>query len=240
MLLRHTCSILFFTLAFANPSFGVIWVWQNAEPLTSNTFVQSQGNLGSSLFLRCDATAELCKWRITTRMRVDSGYSTAYSLWIRDPAGAATQLSISETSFVGAPHATTLVNQENTGFYLSNIFATVLNGDHVIPAGPTIYNLHSYVLTSQAGIAPGTLTQLRGGSDGFFGFEPADPFDNRHIAGFGANPGFQIAGGEWPNPVIHINYVPEPTTAAMLLAPAVLLLRRQIRRPANTSMRDRR
>ncbi len=78
-------------------------------------------------------------------------------------------------------------------------------------------------------VAPGTLTQLRAGSDGFFGFEPADPFDSSRIVAFGANPGYQIGGSEWPNPVVHINYVPEPATAALLLAPAMLLRRRRCR-----------
>ncbi|QOJ04106.1 MAG: hypothetical protein HRU71_11700 [Planctomycetia bacterium] len=109
---------------------------------------------------------------------------------------------------------------------LSSLIVGLPQGGSPIPAGPTVYNLHSYILTSQAGVAPGTLTQLRAGSEGFFGFEPFDPTDPRRNVAFGANPGFQIAGGEWPNPVIHINYVPEPASA-LLLAPALLLLRRR-------------
>jgi hypothetical protein len=218
-----------------------IVVWQIAEPLTSNAFVQQQGTTYTRLDLRCDATAGQCKWRITTQAFIADGTFTGYSLWIRDPAGAATQLSISETSVDGAPLTNHLFPPvENNGGILSELFVILSNGASPVPAGPTVYNLHSYVLTSQAGVAPGTLTQLRAGSEGFFGQQPGHPGDPWRVVAFGANPGFQIFGGEWPNPVIHINYVPEPTTAALLLAPALLLLLRR-RRPRDRShQRDQR
>ncbi|GJQ25064.1 MAG: hypothetical protein HBSAPP02_00960 [Phycisphaerae bacterium] len=183
--------------------------------------------------LGCNATVGQCKWRLTTHVWIADGTLTGYSLWIRDPAGAATQLSLSETSVVGSPftnHVLPPVENRPDGV-LSSLIVGLPQGGSPIPAGPTIYNLHSYVLTTQAGIAPGTLTQLRAGSEGFGGFEPGvqPPFNNRRAVAFGANPGFQIFGGEWPNPVIHINYVPEPATAALLLAPAVMLRRRRPR-----------
>jgi len=208
-----------------------IVVWQIAEPLTSNAFVQQQGTTYTRLDLRCDATAGQCKWRITTQAFIADGTFTGYSLWIRDPAGGATQLSLSETSVAGAPftnHVLPPVENRPDGV-LSSLIVGLPQGGSPVPAGPTIYNLHSYVLTSQADIAPGTLTQLRAGSEGFGGFQPGvqPPFNTRRVVAFGANPGFQIAGGEWPNPVIHINYVPEPATAVLLLAPALLLRRRR-------------
>ncbi|RIK69917.1 MAG: hypothetical protein DCC66_06795 [Planctomycetota bacterium] len=150
-------------------------------------------------------------------------------MWLRDPAWAGTFLSISDTSFTGAPWSNVLYAHQNSTPFLSRIGAYVPTGQPHVPAGPTIYDMYSYVLTSRAGVAPGTLTQLRAGSDGFLGTNPGPPPQGTYRpTAFGANPGFQIAGGEWPNPVIHINYVPEPTTAAMLLAPAVLLRRRRI------------
>jgi hypothetical protein len=207
---------------------GGILVWQRAEALTVNSLIDQQGTTGTSLFLRCDATISECKWRITTRAVIDDGTSSGYSLRIRDPAGAATLLSISETSVDGAPFTNHLFPPvENNDGILSELFVILPNGAPAVPAGPTVYNLHSYVLTSQAGVAPGTLTQLHAGSEGFFGQQPGHPGDPWRVVAFGANPGFQIAGGEWPNPVIHINYVPEPATAAMLLAPVLLLLRRR-------------
>jgi len=205
-----------------------IVVWQIAEPLTPNAFVQLQGTTYTRLDLGCDATVVQCKWRITTQAFIADGTSSGYSLRIRDPAGAATLLSISETSVDGAPFTNHLFPPvENNGGILSELFVILPNGAPAVPAGPTVYNLHSYVLTSQASVAPGTLTQLRAGSEGFFGQQPGHPGDPWRVVAFGANPGFQIAGGEWPNPVIHINYVPEPATAAMLLAPVLLLLRRR-------------
>ncbi|QOJ02372.1 MAG: hypothetical protein HRU71_02255 [Planctomycetia bacterium] len=133
-------------------------------------------------------------------------------------------MSLSETSVAGAPFTNHLLPpvENRPDGVLSSLIVGLPQGGSPIPAGPTVYNLHSYILTSQAGVAPGTLTQLRAGSEGFFGFEPFDPTDPRRNVAFGANPGFQIAGGEWPNPVIHINYVPEPASA-LLLAPAMLL-----------------
>ncbi|RIK66506.1 MAG: hypothetical protein DCC66_13145 [Planctomycetota bacterium] len=68
---------------------------------------------------------------------------------------------------------------------LSSLIVGLPQGGSPIPAGPTVYNLHSYILTSQAGVAPGTLTQLRAGSEGFFGFEPFDPTDPRRNVAFG-------------------------------------------------------
>ncbi|QOJ02065.1 MAG: hypothetical protein HRU71_00535 [Planctomycetia bacterium] len=200
--------------------------------------MQQQGTTYTRLDLGCNATVGECKWRITTQAFIANGTFTNYSLWIRDPAGAATQLSLSETSVAGAPFTNHLLPpvENRPDGVLSSLIVGLPQGGSPIPAGPTIYNLHSYVLTSQAGIAPGTLMQLRAGSEGFGGFEPAvqPPFNTRRVVAFGANPGFQIAGGEWPNPVIHINYVPEPTTAAMLLAPAVLLMPRRARRGRGT------
>ncbi len=221
------CSILSFVHLRAH---AAIWVWQRAEALSPNSFIDQQGNLGDSLFLRCDASVNECKWRITTRVIIDDGTLRSYSLSIRDPAGPATQLSVSESSFAGAPFTNVFAQHENMPPFLSYLSAGLFPGQPDVPAGPTVYSLHSYVLTSQAGIAPGTLTQLRGGSNGFVGFEPFDPLDIHRITAFGANPGFDISSGEWPNSVVRINYVPEPATAALLLAPAVMLLRRRKRR----------
>ncbi|QDV92003.1 hypothetical protein RAS2_31140 [Phycisphaerae bacterium RAS2] len=211
----------------ATSALAEIVVWQTAMPLSANAFIAGQGNGYTRLDLGCNATVGECKWKITTQVFIADGTLRSYSLSIRDPAGAATQLSVSESSFAGAPFTNVFAQHENMPPFLSYLSAGLFPGQPDVPAGPTVYNLHSYVLTSQAGIAPGTLTQLRGGSNGFVGFEPFDPLDSHRITAFGANPGFDISSGEWPNPVIHINYVPEPTTAAMLLAPAVLLMRRR-------------
>ncbi|QDV89778.1 hypothetical protein RAS2_08520 [Phycisphaerae bacterium RAS2] len=233
-----TCAILVgCSIATSVESSAGVVAWQLGEPLTANSSIESQGNLGSSLFLRCDATAEQCKWRITTRVRIDTGTLNAYDVHLRDPAGAGTYLSISDTTFTNTPWSDVTFAYENSGPFLSRIDANVPIGQPQVPAGPTIYDMYSYVLTSQAGVAPGTLTQLRAGSNGFIGTNPGPPPQGffRPTA-FGANPGFFISGGmEWPNPVIHINYVPEPATAALLLTPAMLLMRR--RRPRDRSHR---
>ncbi len=222
------CIVL--SIAAADRASGAIWVWQRAEALTTNSFVDQQGSLGDSLFLRCNALVDECRWRIRTRTVIDDGTLNDYDVWLRDPAGPNSLLSISDTSFTGAPWSNVQYAHQNSAPFLSRIGASMPLGQPAVPAGPTIYDMYSYILTSQAGVAPGTLKQLRAGSDGFLGFQPSDPIDPWRIVAFGANPGFEIQGGEWPNPVVRINYVPEPTTAAMLLAPALLLRRRRRQR----------
>ncbi|QDV90828.1 hypothetical protein RAS2_19120 [Phycisphaerae bacterium RAS2] len=226
--MRNSVIAMMFLLSLGSTATrAAIVVWQTAETLTPNSFIVEQGNFATRLDLGCNATVGECKWRITTHAWIGDGSLNGYDVWLRDPAGVGTNLSISDTSFAGAPWSNVQYAHQNSGPFLSRIGAYVPVVQPAVPAGPTIHTMYSYVLTSQAGVAPGTLTQLRAGSDGFLGFEPGDPIDPWRIVAFGANPGFEIGGGEWPNPVIRINYVPEPATAAMLLAPAVLLLRRR-------------
>lgn len=225
---RLLLGLIFAIQASSSPVFAQVWAWHTAQPLTPNASVDQQGSFLSSLDLRCVKSLGDCSWSITTNVRIFNGTSTLYGIWLRDPAGNATTVSVSQTSIVGSPYNQLHILQENA----NNGFVSVIEAGPpaALGASPNSIFLHSFVLTKSGSDLTG-VTSLRAGTpNGFTGFEPSDPFDFLRRASVDFNPAIQLPGGfEWANPVINITNVPEPATAAMLLAPAVLLRRRRSR-----------
>lgn len=225
--IRHLVAVLgmfLFVQTYGAPAFAQVWAWHTATPLTPNASVDQQGSFLTSLDLRCVKSLGDCSWSITTNVRIFNGTSTLYGIWLRDPAGNATTVSVSQTSIAGSPYSQIQILQENA----NNGFVSVIEAGPpaALGASPDPIFLHSFVLTKTGSDFSG-VTSLRAGTpNGFTGFEPADPFDFLRAASVDFNPAVQIPGGfEWANPVINITNVPEPTTAALLLAPAAVLLR---------------
>jgi hypothetical protein len=95
-------------------------------------------------------------------------------------------------------------------------------------AGP--YFMHSFMLTDFGPQWSGMTSLIAATGFGFTGTGPGtDSIFQTRATAVDSNPPLQNFWlyQEWPNPVINIQSVPEPATAALLLAPAVLLLRRR-------------
>lgn len=93
---------------------AAVRAWHTATPLTANAFVESQGSFFSPLNLRCDKSLGDCSWRVTTQLIIQDGTSTLYGIWLRDPAGNATTVSVSQTSIAGSPYSQLHILQENS------------------------------------------------------------------------------------------------------------------------------
>src|SRR5262245_998918 len=83
---------------------GSLVVWQTADPLSANSYMNNEG-FGARLDLRCDVTAGPCSWRIRTQIFIEEGTSGNYDVQIRDPAGSATTLRVSQSSIAGSPYS---------------------------------------------------------------------------------------------------------------------------------------
>lgn len=207
--------------------------WHTAAPITSNSFVDSNASPPNGVFgplnLRCDGSAGPCSWLITTSLRIVNGTAVRYDLWLRDAAGPATNLSISQTSISGSPFSTPLFLAENSpGGFLSRIHAESPTQIH---ANENVgHFMHSFVLTQTAVQTNGIQNIIAASYYGFEGTGPlTDPGYGTRFASVDNTQAIRhvFLYQEWNDPVIRITNTPEPATAAMLLAPAVLLLRRR-------------
>jgi len=90
--------------------------------------------------------------------------------------------------------------------------------------------MHTFVLSQGVSQTSGTQSVFAASYYGFQGTGPfTDPGYSTRFALIDDNPlrRHVFLYEEWPNPVIRITNTPEPATAALLLAPAVLLLSRR-------------
>lgn len=235
-LLIHAGSFLFWPFERANGQN----IWHTAQPLTSNAFVDAQGSPPNgqfhSLDLRCDKSLGSCSWLITTQVLFTTGTGHTYDLWIRDPAGFATNLVVSQSSITGSPFSNAIEVSENIsgtehwtpGGFLSRIRASSFPAQ--IPSSGIPRFMHSFVLTDNSISMSGSVNLMAGSVYGFQGTGfGTDPGYGTRPTVVDANPPLRhvFLEEEWPNPVINIQSIPEPTSAALLLAPAVLLMRRR-------------
>ena len=213
---QHLALVAFIAFAAVDAR-ASIRVWHTAEPLSSNAFVEIQGFYWNPLKLHCDNSVGQCLWRIRTYLTIDDGTSETYSLWLRDPAGNATNLNVSQTSIAGSIYNMSLALQQNASSgIVSRIDARYQSPPAFLPASNTEWFLHSFVLTKTGAVPSGT-TSLIPGSVGFRGFEPFDPGDIFRRVAVDQNPAYQITDPmEWPNPAIVIKDVPEPATLALI------------------------
>ncbi len=208
-------------------------VWHTAEPLTSNSTVLIQSSplngLIHSLDLRCDKSQGPCSWRISTQILIESGTGKSYDLWIRDPAGNATTLAVSQTTIAGSSYSDPLLILENAP---NGVLSRIRASSPVQLPAAAPYFMHSFVLTDSGPQWSGTTSLIAATELGFTGTGPGTDsiFQTRGTA-VDDNPPLQNFWlyQQWPNPVINIQNVPEPATAALLLGPAVLLRRRRPR-----------
>jgi len=161
-------------------------------------------------------------------MMIGSGTAKFYDLWLRDLAGASTNLFVSQTTLTGSPFSTAVEIMENgpTGF-ISRIQA---DSPSQIPGGVNPVEMHSFILSQNVAQTSGTQNVIAASYYGFQGTGPfTDPGYSTRFAFIDDNPirRHVFLYEEWPNPVIRITNTPEPATAALLLAPAVLLMRRR-------------
>ncbi len=211
-----------------------IRAWHTAEPLTPNASVIEQGSSWDgwlhSLDLRCDKSLGPCSWRITTQLGIANGTGKSYDLWIRDPAGNATTLAVSQTSIAGSSYSEPEMILENAP---NGVLSRIQASSPVQLPAAAPYFMHSFVLTDFGTHWSGTTSLIAASEYGFTGTGPGtDPAYATRPTGIDNNPIIQNVWlyQEWPNPVINIQSVPEPATAAMLLAPALLLHRRRRKR----------
>jgi hypothetical protein len=212
---------------------GAMAAWHTALPLTPNAFVVSQGSPPHGQFraldLRCEGASGACSWMVTARVSISSGTMNRYDLWLRDAAGPSTNLSVSQTAIAGSPFSTPLELLENgPGGFISRVQAE--SSVHIQANENVGHFMHSFVLTQTAGQTSGMQNIIAASYYGFNGTGPGtDPGYATRFALVGDNPLIRhvFLYQEWPNPVIRITNTPEPATAALLLAPAVLLLSRR-------------
>ncbi|QOJ02575.1 MAG: PEP-CTERM sorting domain-containing protein [Planctomycetia bacterium] len=168
-------------------------------------------------------------------MRIVNGTAIRYDLWLRDAEGSATSLTISQTSIAGSPFSIPLIlTENNSGGFLLRIHA---ESSAQVPANENVgHFMHSFVLTQTIAQTSGTQNIIAASYYGFEGTGPlTDPGYGTRFASVDNNQLIRhvFLYQEWNNPVIRITNTPEPTTAAMLLALALLLRRRRVNQPAN-------
>ncbi len=222
-------------LANSDATFGGFGVWHTAVPLTPNAIVESQGSFPHGLYLpldlRCNGAAGTCSWLVTTKIQITDGTGKYYDLWLRDQAGNATNLLVSQTSLAGSQYSIPVEVVENgPGGFISRIQA---DSPTQIPANELIgVFMHSFVLSQGVAQTQGIQHVMAASYYGFQGTGPGtDPGYSTRFTSVANNPLLRhvFLYQEWPNPVIRITNTPEPATAALLLAPAVLLRRRRSR-----------
>jgi hypothetical protein len=222
----QTTLTILFCVSTTSVSNASIIAWHTAEAITPNAFVDLQGSENDSTYLRCDKSQGDCSWIITLQARIEDGTSRRYSVWLRDPAGNATTLSVSQTSTAGSIYQTNPNIQQNGANGRISLIEVSTNPD--LGASNTLWFLHKFVLTKHGTDTSGE-TLVMAGSNGWTGFEPADPGDLFRRVALDGNGNFQFGfpPGEWPDPVIRITNVPEPASLGLLACGLVLLRRRR-------------
>jgi hypothetical protein len=232
LLLCIIYAALTFTTSIIEVATADMGVGHIAIPLTPNALVDAQSDAPHydwrRLDLRCDGSVGPCSWLVTSQMMIGSGTAKFYDLWLRDLAGASTNLFVSQTTLTGSPFSTAVEIMENgpTGF-ISRIQA---DSPSQIPGGVNPVEMHSFILSQNVAQTSGTQNVIAASYYGFQGTGPfTDPGYSTRFAFIDDNPirRHVFLYEEWPNPVIRITNTPEPATAALLLAPAVLLMRRR-------------
>ena len=218
------CLSCFVAFALSNRAEAHVRVWHTAEALSPSASIEVQGDIDTLLRLGCDNALGNCQWRIRTQLQIENGTSSTYSIWLRDLAGGASTLHVSNTDRTGSIYDNTTFVGEN----MANGYASLIEAGHspAISASGTVHFMHSFLLTDLGNAISGE-SLLKAGSNGFQGFEPQDPGDPfRRVTMNGITwlqAGFPSQ--EWPDEIIRITYVPEPESLG-LLACGILLLPR--------------